>query len=177
FAGRPSWAAFPAGDPYLLYKAGLDLATALAAAPDDAEALLESAELERSRGLLGPALRQARRGLEVHPDDLRMYLKAAELCALVGKRSEAIECLRDGMKAWPNEPQLPLQLVELLIQEGRHEEAATLLARLKKWGVEPAVLDYLDGRRKAAREEWLEASKALEGAYPALVRWPETRRQ
>jgi tetratricopeptide (TPR) repeat protein len=177
FTGRPSWAAFPAGDPYLLYKAGLDLAKARTDAPDDAEVLLESAELERSRGLLGPALRLARRGLEVHPDDLRVYLQVADLCALAGRRSEAINCLRSGMKALPDEPQLPLRLVELLIQDGQSEEATSLLAQLKKQGVEPAILDYLDGRRKAAREEWLEASQALEGAYPGLVRWPEMRRQ
>jgi tetratricopeptide (TPR) repeat protein len=177
FTGGPARATFPVGDQRLLYRAELDLAKARAAAPDDAEVLLESADLERSRGWLDQALALARRGLEVYPDDLRMYNKVADLCVLAGRRPEAIKYLRRGVEKLPKESQLSFRLADLLIQDGKQEEAAQLFAQLKKQGVDPAVLDYLDGRRKVEREEWLEASKVLEGAYPSLVRWPELARQ
>jgi cellulose synthase operon protein C len=177
FTGGPGRVPVTARDSNLLFKAGQDLAAARVLAPDDAEVFLESAELERSRGWLELAIGQARRGLEVHPQDVRLYKEVADLTVLAGRRSEALDYLRRGVKALPKESQLAFQLAELLTQEGQLEEAAALMPQLKKLKIDPAILDYLDGRRMVVQEEWLEASKTLESAYPELVRWPDLTRK
>jgi tetratricopeptide (TPR) repeat protein len=161
----------------LLFRAGLDLEAARALAPDDADVLLESAALELARGWLDLARGHAAHAQEAHPEDVRTYQQAAELDVLAGRRAEAIACLRRGVKALPNDSQLPFRLAELLVLEGELKEAEELRAQLEKRGVDPAVVQYLRGRAQLAREEWLNASKTLEDAYPALVRRPELARQ
>jgi tetratricopeptide (TPR) repeat protein len=176
FTGGPVWTAFSGDGPKLLFQAQRDLAKALAAAPDDADVLLEAMALERALGRPGMARLHAANGEKAHPKDARMYQAQADLA---GSRADAIASLKRGLKDenLPNEPALLFLLADLLIQDGKPDEAAEQIAKLTEQHANPAVLDYLDGRCLAASEQWLEAIKKLEAAYPALVRQPDLASQ
>ncbi len=165
------------GGPDLLFKAEQDLKKARATQPDDLEVLLLSSDVARARNWFDQAERYARRGLELYPKDVRLYGQVAELTALRGRRGDAVKVLEQGVKELPDEIALPFQLAEFLLAEGLHEKAAEPIAKLQTMHVDPALLTFLDGRRKFVQGNWLEASRSLELAYPALVNLPEKARQ
>jgi tetratricopeptide (TPR) repeat protein len=171
-AAVPTW-----GGTDLLNRAEEDLRAARAAAPDDVEVLLESAEVARARGWLDLSLAYAKRGLALHPKDVRTYRQVMDLELSLGRPDEAVAMLRRGVVDLPEEGLLRFMLADLLLRKGETEEAAAHVAKLKEMHLDQPLLDYLDGCRKLARQDWLEASKHFEKAYVGMTRQPELARQ
>ncbi len=167
------------GSSGFLLKAEEDMRQARLASPDDADVLLESAALAQAMRWFDRAQAFALRGVNTYPADLRLYTIAVKLSVRVGKRAEVLKLVRQGTKAMPQETGLLLLLADLLISEGQLDEAKTLIARLKSArDTDPAILDYLEGRRLMADgADWLEASKSLQRAYTGLTRQPERARE
>jgi tetratricopeptide (TPR) repeat protein len=161
----------------LLFKAEQDLVQARLADPDGAEVLLESAQVAQACNWLGQAEDYARRGREFHPKDLRMYKLAVDVTLHAGRQAEAIKVLREGVNELPNERDLTFLLADLLLATKEFKEADACIVRLKAMQVDLAFLDYLEGRRHFANDEWLEASKSLERSASGLARRPEMARR
>src|SRR5262249_43240366 len=114
----------------LLKQAEQDLAAARKLAPDDADMILESAELSRALGKLAAAREQARRGLELHATNARLYKLLAAVEIQAERPEEAAACLRRGMRALPGDKELPWLLADLLIGQGQTAEAKVLVGRV-----------------------------------------------
>jgi tetratricopeptide (TPR) repeat protein len=159
----------------LLFRAELDLSEARAMAPDDADVLLESAEVARARQQFEQAKAYALQALHDHPDDVRMYGVLAHLAGQSAQRKEVLQKLRDGVTRFTGKragADLMLVLVDLLIDSGNPDdlkEANDHLRTLEKQGAtDSATLDFMDGRTLCARGQWLEGSYRLERALPGL---------
>jgi tetratricopeptide (TPR) repeat protein len=168
-----------------LTAAAQDVARARALAADDADVLLESAEVARdlarpdngadeahARAGLDEARQYVRRGLDLHPKDVRLYQALARIELQAGKPPEAIACLRRGIQAFPDEGQLYWSLAELLLDAGETGEVSQLAADMRTKRFSGTILDYLDARVLAGKGEWLQAARALERVLPALERSP-----
>src|SRR5262249_53428701 len=139
-----------------------DLARARKLAPARAEVLMANAGLAYFQNRPGDARRCWRRGLELYPRDKRMYLGLAELEWYCARPRQAVRCLRRGLAKLPDEPDLLLALGEVLIRQGELAPARDVIARLRKGGSLPVLVEYLEGCLGAAEQRWLEAVRRLE---------------
>ena len=176
-AGSAARLAYMGSAPDLLFKAELDLEKARATGSDDAEVLLESARVALALHRFDRADEYARHGLELYPKDVRMYKQVADVAVQSGHGDKAIELLKKGVAELPEEVDLTFLLADLLIADGKLDEATPLLAQLKAKGVDPGILDFMEGRKLFGQKKWLVAAKKLEGAYTSLARRPELARQ
>jgi tetratricopeptide (TPR) repeat protein len=155
-------------------RAARAVAEARKRAPDDADVLLQSADLagrEGGRTAADRARRFLRRGIEVHPKDARLYRALARHEAQSGRHAEALAALRRGLEAAPGEADLLWDLADLLIGDGA--DVADLLDPLQKGGVPEVRLEYLRARVAAGRGEWRQAAEGLERVRPDLESWPD----
>jgi tetratricopeptide (TPR) repeat protein len=155
-------------------RAAQALVEAQKRAPDDANVLLQSANMARTEP--GPdAVEKARkfleRGMEVHKDDARMYQALAALNEQAGKRAEAVKVLRRGLEALPEHGELLWALADLLVADG-DAEVADLQERMTKVGTAPALLDFLSARVQFAKGQWRETADLLERIRPELESSP-----
>jgi cellulose synthase operon protein C len=162
-----------------------DMAKARALAADDADVLVESAELARELARpengadearvktgLDEARQYMQRGLELHPKDVRLYQALARIEMQANKPKEAIACLHRGIQAVPDGGELYWSLAELLLDTGETGEVTKLVADLRQKGYSANLLDYLEARVLAGKGEWLQAANALERIQPVLERSP-----
>jgi tetratricopeptide (TPR) repeat protein len=157
-------------------RAGQALAEAQKRAPDDADVLLQSANMASTEK--GPdAIEKARalleRAVELHKQDPRAYQALGSLEAQAGRRREAVAVLRRGLETLPGQLTLLWSLADLLVGDGDAAEVADLLEQLKKAGMASARLDYLNARAQLAKGRWREAADLLEHTRPDLEPWPD----
>lgn len=152
-------------------KAAADITHALQLAPDDAEVLLTSAEVEQSRGHTEIARAHLRHGIEKHPRNGRFLLSLARLELRDGQRSKAAECLRRSLPMLKD----PLQqwtAADMLLDAGEASEAQTVIASLEKAAISRARIDFLQARLQMADKNWRRARDLLEGARQGLASSP-----
>ncbi len=141
-------------------------------APDDANALLYSAQLANARGQPDEERAFLQRGLKVHPDDLRFYLWLTRLELRAGRRAEARDCLQKALKL-PDGPNSIWKTADLCFDAGAPEQAQKLLGRLSE--EEPGV-KYLRARLLLAEDKVAAACTLLEKLRPELGRRPNLAR-
>lgn len=149
-----------------------DASRALELAPDDAEALLNAADVALTRGEKGRDEAKAllQRGAKAHPGDGRMYQALASLEAISGRPAGAIAAYERGAKALPNSLEMRWLLTDALLSGGKLDEAAGSLQRLgASTGVRPEVRGYLEARLQMGRGLWADAAATLERAAPVLA--------
>ena len=144
-----------------------DAARARELAPDDARALLTTADLAARRGRADDARTALRRGLGLHPDDLDLRLALATLDLGTDRPDEAADCLEAGKKLLKDaEPAPDLSgllnlLAEARLQQGRTGDVEELAAEARKDGAN-GTADYLDARLEMYHGRWETASRALD---------------
>lgn len=158
-------------------KAAEALTAAQRRAPDDADVLLEAADLARSEaGADAAEIEKARqylqRGEKVHPQDARMYLALSDLETRAGRRTEALAALRRGLEALPKRADLMWALTDLLLADGGGEEATQLIDQMNKGGLAEARLEYLRARQLLGEQRWRDAADLLERIRTELEPWP-----
>jgi tetratricopeptide (TPR) repeat protein len=165
-------------------KAAAALAEAQKRAPDDADVLLESADMARAEaGADAAGIEKARqylqRGEKLHPQDARMYLVLSDLETRAGRRTEALAALRRGLEALPKRADLMealanlrWALTDLLLADGGGEEVTELIDQMKKGGMAEARLEYLRARQLLGEQRWRDAADLLERIRTELEPWP-----
>lgn len=151
-----------------------DVARALELAPDDADVLLAAAALARKQGKPADAKRHLEHAIKLYPKRAEFYLRLADL-ELPRNASQAAGWLRKGIDASPGDVTLKWTLGDVLILLGKFDESAQILEELRKEGIRPELLDYLEGRMKVAQGDLPHAVKILETAQAGLAAQRDTR--
>jgi tetratricopeptide (TPR) repeat protein len=179
--GEPAPGRFP------LAQARQDVAEALKRAPEESEALLAAAELERMLGQADfedPKLQAAQReqGMQEHRDRAYEHLQrglklqeglparsasdAARRKLLWQKAGLLLDDLKRADGRRPDDPAAPAPEVV----HAWEAEAARTIDRLRRTPpVSPADIDYLQGRLLAHERRWAEAAALFEHARPLLT--------
>lgn len=133
-------------------------------APDDAEVLLLSADVARSRRRTDEVRGYLERGHRLHPDDARFPLGLArlELAAGAPGRAAAAKWLREAVPASDHKPDLAWTLADLFLDAGEPGEARERVDHLVGAGVSGPALDYLNARLLAAEGKYGPAVDLLE---------------
>jgi len=144
-----------------------DAARARELAPDDARALLTTADLAARRGRADDARTALRRGLGLYPKDLGLRLALATLDLGTDRPDEAADCLEEGKKLLKDSEPAPdlsgllTLLAEARLQQGRTRDVDELAAEARESGA-VGTADYLDARLDMYRGRWETASRVLE---------------
>jgi tetratricopeptide (TPR) repeat protein len=149
-------------------EAWADVTRARQLAPNHPDVLVTGAEVARARGDLASARAYLRRGLDLHPRDLRLYWLLASLDQQAGRTEDAVAALRRGLEKVPRSPDLHAGLAAVLAEGGGVKAAAEEVARARRAGADPALLDCIEARLLARQGRWAEARPLLERARPRL---------
>jgi cellulose synthase operon protein C len=168
---------------YLWEHQGADRAAAELAttrqelAADDLDVLLLSADVAIAQRRPDEARDHLRRGMEAHAGDARLCQGMARLELQAGRRGAAAEYLRRAAADPTDRPLVLFATADLLIDARQYAETRTLVDRLGKQAVPPALVDYLNGRLRMAEEDYVEARRLLDRARQNLSTLPELRKQ
>lgn len=147
-------------------------------APDELDVLLAAANIARDRArrpfpsgkleerenVLAEARQLLTRAVELHGKSASAYLALASLEAETKRASDAVALVRKGLEAIPKSPlELIVALLDYQIRAADALGASETLADLRARGLLPLQLDYQKARILALQDEWLEASRTLEG--------------
>jgi tetratricopeptide (TPR) repeat protein len=151
-------------------QAAAVIGAALRSTPRDAAVLLLAASLAEDQGDRAQAKRHLLDGLGAHPKDQNFYKALAALEMRDGRREEALAHLRRGIRALPGPEHRDLlwSLANLLLDMNRAGPAAKEIANLRRIGLLPEAVTYLDGRLCMCRHRWAQAARLLEGVRPKL---------
>jgi tetratricopeptide (TPR) repeat protein len=142
----------------------------------------------------------AERGLRLAPPDSRLFLTLAQIDKRRGLADEAEQHLRNGLsqiralakddqraRLSDVEIQLRWSLADLLIDQAQSHtgevadaagrEARDLITQLRKGGVVPPLVDFLEAKNQLNQRQWGAARARLEGARPHLANLPDLTRQ
>jgi tetratricopeptide (TPR) repeat protein len=146
-----------------------DIANAQQLAPDEADVILATAELAQDQNEPDKARQCLALGCKKNPDERRLYQALARLELRERQFDAAVKCLRDGLKACPGSLDLRWDLADVLLYASQNEEAREEISQLEKLAFPAAHLDYLRARIHINKEEWYEAARLLERAYPTFL--------
>ncbi len=156
-----------------LIEAATDAALARRLAPDDAEVLLLSAEMDLAGRRLAEAGATLDHALSLHPEHGRLLLCAALREMQQGRRAQAVDRARRALQAAGEDAQLMWQAADLLIEAREIAEARIVLARLEKRALPRASVDFLRGRACVVEEKWAEGRRLLESVRAKLTGVPD----
>ncbi len=145
---------------------------ALAAADNQVEILLASAELATADNKNEEAREYYRKGMQLPENDLRFVLGLANLELMDGRREEAATILKSSQKAGSKEPGELWSLADLYISADETEEAEKLIASLKGQVLQ-SVLDYLQARLLIKKGDYSEAITTLDRCRAEFLRFPD----
>jgi tetratricopeptide (TPR) repeat protein len=153
-----------------LDEAARVMAEARKRSPRDAAVLLLAAGLAEDRGDRAAARRLLGEGLRLHPHDQNVYKALAGVEIRAGRRKEALDHLRKGIQALPGPEHRDLlwTLANLLLDMRRDGPAQKEIANLRRIGLLPEAVTYLEGRLCMCRGQWARAARLFEGVRPKL---------
>ena len=146
-----------------------DLQRALEIEPDNADGLLQLAELIHTGGDAVQARAMLTKGLGRHPKDVRFYRMLSTLELNQGHFAAGIDCLEKGVRELPAALELLTPLADLLIQQGEVEKGREILRKLEGQRTYANQTRYLRGRLLMADGKWSEASTVLENLRTEVV--------
>jgi cellulose synthase operon protein C len=160
-------------------EALLDLKKARELAPDNVEVLLASAAFAESVKQFDEARTELQRGLKLYPTEVRLYEAIAWLEIQDDQRGAGLDYVRQALKTAKGETRQELlwSFANLLLDGRDLDEAQTIIAQMRKAGVNPAALSYLQGRILVCKGQWSEAARLLERTRPLLETSPQVTRQ
>jgi tetratricopeptide (TPR) repeat protein len=158
----------PEGREATLKEVESDLRQALKLAPDDADVLLDLADLAIDRNQPEQARDFLLQGLARHQKDWRMYEALSRLERGVGHPDDALSLVREGLKELPDQLELLWEHAELLVAIGS-SEATDAIGRLEKKGVPQAERDVLSASVLLRKREWTKALQLLLPAHARLI--------
>lgn len=154
-----------------------DVSRALELSPNDADALLASADLALVKNELEAARTYLDRGIEQHPKEFRMYQALALLESRAGRNEEALNCLQRGLEAVGDHLDLLWSLASLCIEQNELDKAREVVARLLNAGCTPGSIEFFNARILMSEGQWLQATRLLERTGPLFHRLPELTKQ
>jgi tetratricopeptide (TPR) repeat protein len=158
-----------AADAAAVDAAEKDVLRAKQLAPEAADVILAVSALAEEKARPEEARASLRAGIKRHPREWRLYQALARLEVRQGRAGEALARLKEGLGKLPKHFDLLWNMAYLLTEKEHKEEARDAIARLRAEGFPEPDLDYLGARLLIAEEQWLQASRLLERAYPQLL--------
>ena len=139
-----------------------DLERVLLLDPENADALIRSAELLQSRGDLRRAKETLQDAIILYPRDLRGYRALSWLELLSGNQAEAMTCLERGIAVLPDAAELLTPLADMWLEQGDFVRVASAIAKLDARRDAKSQIEYLRGRMAMKQGRWNEALAILE---------------
>ena len=149
-----------------------DLDRVLLLDPDNAEALVVSAEMYQARGDLRRARETLRDAVALYPQDVRGYRSLAWLELLSGNQAAARSTLEAGVARVPDAPDLLTPLADQWIDQGEYERVAEVVKKLEARKDAGQRVGYLRGRLAMKQGKWTEALAILETQRTEAVGQP-----
>ncbi len=161
-----------------LESATADMDKAVKLAPDDADVVWGSFELDLAKGDMVAAKATVDRARELFPEDERVYRGLAALALQRNDLPAAEAALRDGVGQLPGKASLLLMLADTLLQQGKLDETDETTAQIEElFGTASPAVGLLQSRVLIARRKWSQARQRLEGIRPLAAGAPELIRQ
>lgn len=112
------------------------------------------------------ALKAAQEGLAVDQYNEQLYAQAAEIASHIGDYSLMTKYLKHAHKLDPDNTTITIEYSNLLLQQGQHQENVKLLSPLlNSQDVDPQI-EWNLAQSEMALENYEEAGKAFQVAYP-----------
>lgn len=150
---------------------------ALRLAPDDPDALLNSAEIERGQGKLKEATELLERGLASHPKDYRLYYGLATLQMNAQDPKKALEYIAEGVKQASDSTALYWLRGGIELEQEDKEGAAETIKTLTKLGYPPYRLRFMQARINFIEGNWPVVATELEAIRPLSTGDTDIERQ
>lgn len=149
-----------------------DLDRVLLLDPENAQALVVSAEVYQARGDLRRARETLRDAVAMYPTDVRGYRALAWLELLSGNQAAARTTLETGVARLPDAPDLLTPLADQWIEQGEFDRVAGAIQKLEARKDAGQRVRYLRGRVAMKQGKWAEALAGLETLRTEAVSQP-----
>jgi cellulose synthase operon protein C len=149
-----------------------DLDRVLLLDPENAEALVVSAELYQARGDLRRARETLRDAVATYPHDVRGYRSLAWLELLSGNQAAARAALEAGIARVPDAPDLLTPLADQWIEQGEFDRVADVIRKLETRKDAAQRVSYLRGRLAMKQGKWSEALAIFDAQRTEAVAQP-----
>ncbi len=159
---------------YSLEKAKPSIDKALELAPNDADVLLQAAEMASLAKDYATAEKILKKGIAQHPHDDRMYFNLAYLAKRQNDRKALSERLEAGLNAVPTSSTLLQLLFDQQLETGDLKSARLTLQKLAATNYSPTLKEFREAQLLALEGNFLEASRRLEKLRPQLSKGAET---
>ncbi len=154
-------------------KAKSSVDRALQLAPDDADVLLQAAEMASKANDFNTAENLLKKGVAKYPQDERMYFAYAHIAG-VQKNSKALtERLEAGLNAIPTSPLLLQMLFDQQLDKRDLKSARVTLQKLATSKYPPILKEFREAQLLTMEGNFLEASRRLEKLRPQLSKASE----
>lgn len=140
--------------------------------PENAEALVTSAELWQARGDLRRARETLRDAVTLFPLDSRGYRSLAWLELLSGNQADARAALERGLTLVPGAPDLLTPLADIWVEQGELEKVDKAIKTLEARKDAGSRTNYLRGRTLMKQGKWAEALAVLDALRTEAVGQP-----
>jgi len=146
---------------------------ALAAEPDNADALHMLGIIAHQSGKLGEAIEHVRRAVELKPDAALYHANLGEMCRLAGRTEEAIAAGRRALAIDPNHSGALSNVGIALFEQGKFEEALDHYDRAV--AVEPSFVQAHSNRGNALQrlKRFAEAESCYRRAIELAPKFPD----
>ena len=150
-------------------EAEKDVAKALELAPGDEDALLLAADCALDKKDYDQARRHAQRVVELFPKSPKAYRTLSLIEIRAERMPEARAWIDKGLLATDDNPELLFQKANLLLDVRDIQSAETVIEKIERLGIHPALLAYLQSRVDYAQEAWAKAARGFEQNRPTLL--------
>lgn len=151
-----------------------DIERAVSMAPNDADVMLASAEMELGRGANEAARKQLDRALEKFPDQPRFYRAKASLeLSQFDNAKEALAIIEHGLKTVQDGHTLLSYKAELQLRAGKLSELDETIDQMVKAKLDPEVVSFYRARKMLAEQQWVAGARELERLRPLLAQSPD----
>lgn len=138
-----------------------DLRTVLDADPQNQEALLFQATLDREGGRVEAAIANLLAVLRADPVSGRAYQQLASAYLQRGDKQHAVEAIKRATSVMPGDVPAQIRLATFLQAAGSSEDARNIMAQLTVSHSEAPLVWSANGQLAAERKDWAAASRSL----------------
>lgn len=146
---------------------------ALELAPNDADVLLQAAEMAAQANDYNAAESLLKKGIKEHPQEDRMYFTLAYLAKVQNNRKLVMERLETGLKVFPTSPILLQMLFDQQLEDRDAKSARLTLQKLAATKYSSMLKEFREAELLTLEGDYLEASRHLEKLRPQLSKASE----
>lgn len=149
-----------------------DLDRVLLLDPENADALVLSAEVLQGRGELRRAKEALRDVVAMYPRYAHGYRALSWLELLTGNQADALATLEHAITILPEAPDLLMPLADLWVERGEFDRVQGVIQKLEARKDSTARVSYLRGRLLMKQGKWTEALAVLDALRTDAVALP-----